>query len=81
VIAALGGVLVEGSLEEVEGLEDLALELLLAELEEFGLFAHRYAYYYAYYRASKSACQQPKVRKSVATAGRELNFYVKGVTV
>lgn len=47
VMAALGGVFVEGSLEEVEGLEDLALELLLAELEEFGWLAPRYAYYYA----------------------------------
>ena len=52
VITALGGVLVEGSLEEIKGLEDLALELLLAELEEFGLFANKYAYIYAYYRAS-----------------------------
>jgi hypothetical protein len=51
VIAALGGVFVEGTLEEVEGLVDLALELFLAELEGFALFAHKYAYLYVYIRA------------------------------
>ena len=33
VIAALGGVFVERTLEEVEGVADLTLELFLAELE------------------------------------------------
>jgi hypothetical protein len=51
VIPTLGGVLVKGTLEEVQRLVDLALELLLAELEDFALFAHKYAYIYAYFRA------------------------------
>ena len=33
VIAALGGILVEGTLEEVQGGVDLAMELFLAELK------------------------------------------------
>ena len=49
VIAALGGVFVERTLEQVQGLVDLALELFLAELEEFRWFAHKYAYIYAYF--------------------------------
>ena len=49
VIAALRGVLVEGALEEFQSVVDLALELFLAELENFGLFAHRNAYIYAYF--------------------------------
>jgi len=48
VVAALRGVLVEGTLEKVQRLANLALELGLAELEEFGLFAHKYAYIHAY---------------------------------
>jgi hypothetical protein len=64
VIAALGGIFVEGPLEEVEGLEDLALELFLAEVEEFGLFAHAYAYLYAYFRTQKPARQQVNFRNS-----------------
>jgi hypothetical protein len=51
VVASLGGVLVERALEEVQGGVDLALELFLAEPENFVLFAHKYAYYYAYYEA------------------------------
>ena len=43
-IAALGGIFVQGALEEVQGLVDLALELFLAEPKDFGLFAHKYAY-------------------------------------
>ena len=57
VVAALGGVFVEGALEEIQGIVDLAFELFLAELENFMLFAHRYAYIYAYFRPSKPACQ------------------------
>jgi hypothetical protein len=49
VIAPLGGVLVEGSLEQVQGVVDLAFKLFLPELEEFGSFAHKYAYIYAYF--------------------------------
>jgi hypothetical protein len=48
VIAALGGVLVQGALEEIEGVVDLAFELFLAEPEEFRGLAHVYAYIYAY---------------------------------
>jgi hypothetical protein len=51
VIPTLGGILVKGTLEEVQRLVDLALELLLAELEDFTLFAHRYAYIYAHFKA------------------------------
>ena len=47
--AALGGVLVERALEEVEGLVDLPLELLLAEPEGGMCLAHMYAYIYAYF--------------------------------
>ena len=57
VIAPLGGVFMEGALEQVQGVVDLVLELFLAELENFDFFAHKYAYIYAYYMASKSGCQ------------------------
>jgi hypothetical protein len=40
VVPALGGVLVEGALEELEGVVDLAFELFLAEAENFGSCAH-----------------------------------------
>jgi len=49
VVATLGRVFVEGTLEEVQGVIDLALELFLAELKDFGLFAHKYTYIYAYF--------------------------------
>jgi len=39
VVAALGGVLVEGTLEEVEGVVNLAFELFLAEQEDLALIA------------------------------------------
>jgi hypothetical protein len=67
VVAALGGVLVERTLEELEGVVDLAFELFLAESESFGLFAHEYAYIYAYFKASISACQGVRVRNSTKT--------------
>ena len=51
VIAALGGIFVQRTLEEIQRLVDLSLELFLAELKDFGLIAHMYAYIYAYYRA------------------------------
>jgi hypothetical protein len=60
VIAALGRVFVERTLEELEGIVDLALELFLAQLEELGLFAHKYAYIYAYFLAFESARQALK---------------------
>jgi len=49
-MAALGGILVQRPLEEVQGGVDLALELFPAEPENFTLFAHKYAYNYAYFR-------------------------------
>ena len=49
VVTALGRIFVQRALEEIDCLIDLALELLLAELENFGLLAHVYAYIYAYY--------------------------------
>jgi hypothetical protein len=61
VIAALRGIFVKRALEQVKGLVDLALELLFAELEEFGLFAHKYAYIYAYFEAVKLAGQAVNV--------------------
>jgi hypothetical protein len=63
VVAALGGVFMEGALEEVQGLDDLALELFLAELEELVLLAHKYAYIYAYFKALKSARQEGIIKK------------------
>ena len=48
----------EGALEEVQGVVDLAFELFLAEPEHFCSFIHKYAYIYAYFRASKSARQE-----------------------
>jgi hypothetical protein len=50
-VAALGGVFVEGALEEVQSVLDLALELIPAEPEQLSFFAHMYAYIYAYFRA------------------------------
>jgi hypothetical protein len=62
VVAALRGIFVDRTLEEIEGVIDLALELLLAELEDFTLLAHKYAYIYAYFRAVKSARQEWKIK-------------------
>jgi hypothetical protein len=56
--ASLGGIFMKGALQQVQGLVDLALELFLAEAEEFGLSAHEYAYIYAYFRPEKSARQE-----------------------
>jgi len=39
-IAALGGIPMEGALEQIEGVVDLAFESILAELEELVLLAH-----------------------------------------
>jgi len=64
VVAALGRVLMERSLEEVQGGVDLALELFLAEPENFMLFAHKYVYNYAYFSAHKSACQEGDVKNN-----------------
>ena len=50
-ITALRGVFVEGALEQFQGIVDLALELFFAELKNFGLFVHKYAYIYAYFKA------------------------------
>ena len=49
VVATLGGILMEGALQKIQGGVDLALELFLAKPEEFGLFAHKYTYKYAYF--------------------------------
>jgi hypothetical protein len=76
VVAALRGVLVEGSLEEVQGLIDLALELFLAELEDWAEFTHVYAYLYGYSKAGKSGRQEPKLRNSMKKKVKELNYYV-----
>jgi hypothetical protein len=75
VIAALGGVFMEGSLEEVQGLIDLAFELFLAEPKNFGVFAHKYAYLYAYFRASKPACQEANGEINAKKRPKELNYY------
>ena len=62
-VPPLGGVFVEGTLQELQGVVDLAFELLLAKLEEFTLLAHnKYAYIYAYFKAGKSARQEGNVQ-------------------
>jgi hypothetical protein len=81
VVAALGGVFMEGPLEEVQGLGELALELFLAEAEELVLFAHMSAYLYAHFKASKSARQEGKIKKVKKRCGSELNCYLREVTV
>jgi hypothetical protein len=48
VVAALRGSLMERTLEEIQCLSDLTLELFAAEPQEIMLFAHMYAYNYAY---------------------------------
>jgi hypothetical protein len=53
----------------------LAFELFLAELENFGGFAHKYAYIYAYFRAGKSACQGVNVEINKKSRPKELNWY------
>ena len=73
--AALGRIFVKGSLQEVQRLVDLALQLFLTELEDFGLFAHQYAYIYAYFKAAKSASQAQKIGRSAKKVGYELNCY------
>jgi hypothetical protein len=75
VVAALGGVLMEGPLKELEGVLDLAFELFLAEAKKFGWLAHVYAYYYAPFKASKSACQEANLRISAKRPPQELNCY------
>ena len=47
---ALGGVLVEGALEQIQGVVDLAAKLIFTEQESLVLFAHKYAYIYAYFK-------------------------------
>jgi len=69
VVAALGGIFVKRTLEELQRLVDLALELFLAELKNFGLFAHKYAYIYAYLEASKSARQAVSIKTLMKMEG------------
>ena len=69
VVAALGWVLVERALEELESVVDLAFELFLAEPEKLGMFAHSYAYIYAYFKTTISARQGVKVRNPTKTNG------------
>ena len=57
VIAALGGIFMQRTLQQVQGLVDLAFELFPAEVREFGWCAHKYTYIYAYFWAVKSARQ------------------------
>ena len=56
---------------------DLALELFFAELEEFGLFAHKYAYIYAYFLAFKSARQGLNDEINAENRPEELNCYAR----
>ena len=69
--AALGGILVERALHQVQGVVDLPFKLLLPEQQVFALPAHKYAYNYAHFKPSKPAGQagnvkndQKNVRKS-----------------
>jgi hypothetical protein len=76
VVASLGGVFVEGALEEIQSVVDLAFELLLAKLEEFTLFAHdKYAYIYAYFKPGKSARQEVNVQINAKNRPEEQNCY------
>jgi hypothetical protein len=75
VVAALGRILVERALEQVQGRVDLALELFPAALEHFALLVHKYAYIYAYIMASKSTCQEAEVRNLLKKRGKALNSY------
>ena len=75
---ALGGVFMEGTLQELKGLVDLAFELFLAEPESLGGFAHKYAYIYAYFKAAKPARQWENVKINSKNAPQELNCYVQG---
>jgi hypothetical protein len=68
VVTALGGIFVKRALEEFQSIVDLALELFLAELEEFGLFAHEHALLYAYHKAGKSACQAASLEPNAKNA-------------
>jgi hypothetical protein len=77
VITALRGVFVERALEELQSLVDLTLELFLTEPENFGLFAHKYAYIYAYFRASKSARQHLNDEIKAKNSPQELNCYLE----
>src|SRR6266478_2136603 len=86
VVAALRGILVKGSLEEVQGLIDLTLQLFPAELEDLVVLAHVYAYLYAYHRLWKSSCQAVKLGNSLKKQVKQLNYYparqsVRGVRV
>ena len=81
VITALGRIFMQGALQEGQGVLDLALELFLAEAENFMLFARKYAYIYAYFRASKSARQEGNVKNNEKKCPKELNCYdTSGVT-
>ena len=62
-VTALGGILVEGTLEQVQGALDLAVELGLAELESVGWFAHKYAYIYAYNIPRKISLSRGEAKK------------------
>jgi hypothetical protein len=75
VVTPLGGILVKGTLEELQSVSDLALELFFAELEDFGLFAHKYAYIYAYFMASKAGRQEVNRRINAKNYPEELNCY------
>ena len=69
--AALGRVLMEGTLEEeVQALGDEPLELCAAEPEGIGSFTHMYAYTYAHYKAREAACQEGKVKKLAKNRGQ-----------
>jgi hypothetical protein len=64
VIAALGWIFVEGALQEMQGLLDLALELILPQPERLTLFIHMYAYNYAYIGAKKPLVKRQNVEFS-----------------
>ena len=80
VITALGRIFMQGALQEGQGVLDLALELFLAEAENFMLFARKYAYIYAYFRASKSARQEGNVKNNEKKCPKELNCYLDNST-
>jgi len=62
--ASLGGIFVEGSLQQVQGVADLAAELVSAKEESFSGLAHKYAYIYVHFNAPKSHVNRKSTKKS-----------------
>jgi len=62
VIPTLRRILVQRSLQQIQSLVDLTLELLLPEMEQLGFFAHVYTYEYIYLKTPNPKNQAVKGR-------------------